>query len=289
MNSNISLKLHAFGIKLLHDPNWTGMELFDKLKQHVRQRIEPKNMLYETIQNGLLYHLGMWTFEEFLEEEERFNGYLDLSHEYLLWYLEDYVELLVDAGVDRNHKLLEKVNNWISKFDDLYEKDEQKYYDLLNKKNKKLKNLCVKLSRTFAKELEQNKPKYSEVFAERVFHDRTLCEFISKIILLIGFDGTSEDGEEPNKWIDRRTFPAWAKKAVISRERGKCADCGKDLIQELEDNYHFDHILPLSKGGTNDLSNLQLLCGPCNLTKSNNPIPVKSSIPNYLQLREKRT
>lgn len=168
------------------------------------------------------------------------------------------------------------------------QKDEQEYYTRLGEKNKKLKKLCLELSRAFAKELKELKLKYAEVFAERVFHDRVLCEFISKLVILIGFDDTYEDGEKPKKWVDRITIPSWAKKAIISRDRGNCADCGKNLTQELEDNYHIDHILPLSKGGTNDVSNLQILCEPCNLTKSNNPIPVKSSIPKYLQIRKKR-
>jgi len=66
MNFTISLKLFSFDIQKLHDPNLTCLELFDKLKQHVRQRVEPKNMLFETLQNGLLSHLGMWIYEEYL-------------------------------------------------------------------------------------------------------------------------------------------------------------------------------------------------------------------------------
>jgi 5-methylcytosine-specific restriction endonuclease McrA len=30
---------------------------------------------------------------------------------------------------------------------------------------------------------------------------------------------------------------------------------------------HLEHILPLSKGGTNFVENLTSLCGPCNLSK----------------------
>jgi len=33
----VALKLHAFGLQRLHDPNWTGMELFDQLKHPVRR------------------------------------------------------------------------------------------------------------------------------------------------------------------------------------------------------------------------------------------------------------
>jgi len=51
-------------------------------------------------------------------------------------------------------------------------------------------------------------------------------------------------------------------KDLKEKQKGKCAACFKKL-----NKYHIDHIVPLSKKGTNDKSNLQLLCAPCNLEK----------------------
>jgi len=47
---------------------------------------------------------------------------------------------------------------------------------------------------------------------------------------------------------------------------GRCASarCGRDLGVV---GYHVDHVVPVSKGGTNRFGNLQLLCPRCNLTK----------------------
>jgi hypothetical protein len=46
------------------------------------------------------------------------------------------------------------------------------------------------------------------------------------------------------------------------RAIGKCAVCGA-----ADPRMEIDHIQPLSRGGTNHRSNLQLLCRPCNRSK----------------------
>ncbi len=74
-----------------------------------------------------------------------------------------------------------------------------------------------------------------------------------------------------DKKIHRTYIPQWVKRAVFYRDRGKCVLCNKDLSGQLaiiEDNeIHYDHIVSLEQGGLNDVSNIQLLCKKCNLTK----------------------
>lgn len=48
-----------------------------------------------------------------------------------------------------------------------------------------------------------------------------------------------------------------------SLQRNKCACCKKSLSS----GYHVDHVQPISKGGSNGPSNLQILCPNCNLRK----------------------
>lgn len=69
----------------------------------------------------------------------------------------------------------------------------------------------------------------------------------------------------------RQTIPEWVKRAVFYRDRGRCTSCFSDLSGLLAVGFgkHFDHVIPLAHGGINDVTNIQLLCETCNLTKSN--------------------
>jgi ATP adenylyltransferase len=53
---------------------------------------------------------------------------------------------------------------------------------------------------------------------------------------------------------------------VLSRAQGRCELCG---ISKDEKALDVDHIIPRSKGGSNDISNLQALCYTCNRQKRN--------------------
>ena len=70
--------------------------------------------------------------------------------------------------------------------------------------------------------------------------------------------------------LKRQRIPVWAKRAVFFRDRGLCSLCHKDIsgLVNLSSQRHFDHIVPLALGGTNELTNFQLLCSDCNLRKS---------------------
>jgi 5-methylcytosine-specific restriction endonuclease McrA len=52
---------------------------------------------------------------------------------------------------------------------------------------------------------------------------------------------------------------------LLAEQVGLCAYCSCDISF----GYHVDHIIPVSKMGRNDKSNLQLLCKKCNLSKNN--------------------
>lgn len=50
---------------------------------------------------------------------------------------------------------------------------------------------------------------------------------------------------------------------ILLSQRNRCAECRSILGR----NFHVDHVIPLSRGGSNWPTNLQCLCGPCNQRK----------------------
>ena len=70
---------------------------------------------------------------------------------------------------------------------------------------------------------------------------------------------SSEDDEDqkPNRYV-----PSSVKIAVWRRDGGKCVECGSK--EKLE----YDHIIPVSEGGSNTERNIQLLCEKCNRQKA---------------------
>lgn len=51
---------------------------------------------------------------------------------------------------------------------------------------------------------------------------------------------------------------------ILKSQKRRCAYCRV----KLGSFFHVDHIIPLYRGGTNDRKNLQILCQPCNQSKS---------------------
>jgi len=52
--------------------------------------------------------------------------------------------------------------------------------------------------------------------------------------------------------------------AVFDRDGGRCWICWRSLTIE---HTHFDHVIPLSKGGEHSEDNIRVSCAPCNLRK----------------------
>lgn len=69
--------------------------------------------------------------------------------------------------------------------------------------------------------------------------------------------------EEEKEFEYSRRIPTEVKRIVWERDEGRCVKCRSNQ------NLHFDHIIPFSKGGSStNPENIQILCGSHNLEKS---------------------
>ncbi len=75
--------------------------------------------------------------------------------------------------------------------------------------------------------------------------------------------GSASHSRQP----ERQAVPKKVRFEVMQRDGFSCRLCGRGQVEGVK--LQLDHRIPISRGGTNDLSNLQTLCEDCNQGKSN--------------------
>jgi hypothetical protein len=78
---------------------------------------------------------------------------------------------------------------------------------------------------------------------------------------------TCSTNMEPVLQVTRIIIPEQLRNEIFERDNYKCTKCQSDKELQL------DHIIPFSKGGKTEKSNLQTLCKTCNLKKGNSEEP----------------
>ena len=63
---------------------------------------------------------------------------------------------------------------------------------------------------------------------------------------------------------ERRTWPQGLKQQLMRRQDNTCVYCG---YRRTPPSFDIDHMTPTVRGGSNDKSNLQVICRPCNQRK----------------------
>ena len=101
------------------------------------------------------------------------------------------------------------------------------------------------------KEYENNRERYAESAAAWKKDNPQKRKQISRTYKAKrkGWEANGYDSEQD--WID-----------LLGRYGNICLCCKRDDVPLTQ-----DHIVPLSKGGTNTIDNIQPLCGPCNSSK----------------------
>lgn len=99
--------------------------------------------------------------------------------------------------------------------------------------------------------------KFVNAMAEHALIDGSLCQNL--IDCVTGMGRTS-----------RAPIPAATREAVLKKTKGKCAYCAVVLTLDAghPHSYCADHVLPVARGGSDDIANLIPSCRTCNGKKS---------------------
>ena len=107
---------------------------------------------------------------------------------------------------------------------------------------------------------------YSHRYSDDEIRLLILEEFDKERRLFEKLKAKYDAGGEAEKLYSRPRIPENVRVEVWRRDGGKCARCGSR--EKLE----YDHIVPISRGGSNTARNIELLCEKCNRSKSNNVV-----------------
>ena len=111
-----------------------------------------------------------------------------------------------------------------------------------------------------------------------LFSNRSLLSTFNEMLASVMSMSHHHDGIVPSEYrdyfkkngtLERVHIPKWVQNAVFFRDRGRCTICKTDVsgLAGVGGGKNFDHIVPLGLYGLNDVSNIQLLCSPCNQDK----------------------
>jgi hypothetical protein len=270
--------VHSHCLARLCHHEWPGCELYYRLKDVCRAKRE---LFFKVIHHGVLFHIAALAHEHFCDWRR-----LDVMQTSELYCF------AVDTMNALEHHEILPTNNWIDELREIpggdWEDDQHEDDPALGENDLSRRLVCRRAARLMLPGILQLKDAYSTLVAERLFHDRQLCGYIVDLIHHVGFDGgLGSDDEAPKQWVKRVPIPAWARDAVIARDRMICAQCNTPVVGELQSKGEIDHIRPLRLGGTNDLCNLQFLCGFCNAKKGSQQLEVANSVPQYLKRRRR--
>lgn len=105
--------------------------------------------------------------------------------------------------------------------------------------------------------------------SEDIAHAQSLVNLVKQQLLQKAQKAIEREKKKPQTRIIRNEIAANYESHFMKvgrRDGFHCQHCNATT------NIQIDHIQPVSKGGNNDLTNLQLLCGSCNIKKSDKEV-----------------
>jgi 5-methylcytosine-specific restriction endonuclease McrA len=269
--TDVRFSLRVYAFLLLKISDW---QIMDGLIEPLREALEKKttrSMFTFPLKNGIAYYLGCWAIDEFFAAlAKRRPGSRQVED--IPTLIEAVAVAWEISGLPADPVIHDKeIAEFFGAYDDCQDASEE-YALLLNggiRTVRRFARLCLK-----SESYSDIRHAYALESADRIVHDRQVSSEIARIILHYIPDSERQ-------YARRVKWPGFVKPLVLSRDRGKCANCHTDISIELLADAHIDHMYPLAAGGCNDVINLQLLCANCNTKKSDKSWSVKSSVPTY--------
>jgi hypothetical protein len=130
-----TLRLYAHVLTCLTDHNFTGLDLFYRIKDCWKERDEPHDLLLRPLERGLSTKIAEWCFDtmfdvEGLSESMDRPYFKTLTGEALIWFVGDVVNAARRLeSFAAESELLDRMAALITDIDDLYDAfDDQKYW-----------------------------------------------------------------------------------------------------------------------------------------------------------------
>lgn len=241
---------------LLDKPDWgiirTLAEFTDPIRECEREDFPKRSYLMDFIEfvvERILYEQNRYMAEDIEKaiEEEGFSSVLNGNHK-IFWgqFPREYRYTPFELAIIHYLGVEEKMQEWIIK----------------HVKSNDFESLEV--SSEYTSYLEDSYYEIIEDISRDVFH----ILFQNRRFLLSFNNFMSEVLKGKSTRVH---MPMWVKNSVKYRDNGRCVMCNKNLTGLLETEIirekQYDHIVPLERGGLNDVTNIQLMCQECNIKK----------------------
>lgn len=226
------------------------------------------NAVFNIVSSPMLYArgiediLGDMRAENLMKPFQRYSNLHSFIHDIAL----DVVTDEIDSDIEEAVLIRRFFEIFDVTFDDNALADEESFWTFANESE-----------RFYTAIDELSDEVFHILFADLIFLQR----FNALCAGYIEQSGFGADYRTSAGTLRRVNIPVWARRAVFHRDRGECRSCKRSLaaiINRLETE-RYDHIMPLARFGPNDVTNLQLLCEPCNSAKSSRREAVSSLYP----------
>src|SRR6266550_2962553 len=209
------LRLYGHTLHSIRDHNYTGLDLFYHIKDCWKRRDTPHDLLLRPLERGLSFKICEWCYDTMFDIEaanaSTTKPYIaKLYKEDVLWFLEDVAEAAKLSGLF-DKEVLEAIETRINEIGDLYDKNETEYWRQVDGRGRRdLIGMFFALCRNYSTPLSQLKELYASEIADRILHDRQLCNFLAETVMNIGFDGETHEGLR-TQWMQRESWPSRVK------------------------------------------------------------------------------